>query len=1181
MGINENSLPLLDDDELSVSSKLSSDNGSSTFDPTDSDERNADFNEVKNLTRKENEAVEMWRELVTGMLVITACLVTCGSFIYLSIDETSSFKTSFNQDVVTIDDAAGDALERTISGFKSMGDKLTTHAQSSGSAWPLVTMPFFDIHGDDTRVITHVTYFSVCPIVMEPEKSAWEEYALNNQWWLVGNQTHAHTEQEMQNLSAAVAAENSIPEYIYRVEDRKPTATNVGPGPYTPRWQMSPTPNDPVPVNFDVVSSKGSMEFFEFMIANEKPVLSGVITEDFTNTAMLHREADIIDMAPKSFMFYPIFESFDQDAAVVGMFEIYLDWQLFLADLLPEGDTGLFYVLNCSCSGMFTYELNGGKVHYVGKGNLHDIFYTHLGQEVQVTTRWDSHNVTTPCSFSLLVYPSSEMRGSFSSSMPEVFTVIIAVVFFVMAFVFFSYDKYVQKRQEKVFRQAVKTNRIVSSFFPRSIRDRLFNQDGGEGGENSSRRRRSSTWAGSLRLKSYLNDGDDGTSVAAEDDKPIADLFPNCTVLFADIVGFTAWSSMREPTQVLLLLETIYRAFDEIAKRRKVFKVETIGDCYVAVTGLPEPHKLHALVMAKFAREIMYKLHEVTRSLEVSLGPDTGDLSMRVGLHSGPVTAGVLRADRLRFQLFGDTVNTASRIESTGVRGCIQLSKETAELICNSGRAHWVREREDKVEAKGKGQLTTFWLSLGAASSIGDSGENFAEETGQGLSYYDIPRNQKESDLPRKTRRLVEWNVDILHRVLRQIAATRKVKDRQVKRTKTLDKNATEKAKPTMVLEELAEVIQLPRFSSKVAQVVANAEEEPVPPVVVNQLHNFVAELAAMYHDNPFHNFEHASHVTMSVVKLLSRIVAPTDLDVVDDENVNEKAFMKSVASKLHDNTYGITSDPLTQFAVVLSALIHDVDHLGVPNTQLVTEETATAIRYKGKSVAEQNSVDESWNLLMMPDYSELRKAIAATQTDWERFRQLVVNSVLATDIADKEQKQFRNARWDKAFKDDFYEEDMDVDRNRKATIVIEHLIQASDVSHTMQHWHIYRKWNERLFRELYKAYKEGRAVSDPTDFWYKGEIGFFDFYIIPLTKKLKECGVFGVSSDEYLNYAQQNLAEWKAKGEQVVAEMSTKVREEYGEVDCSEFVDEAIDEPEPGPEANVEQGVDDLDVSA
>lgn len=74
-----------------------------------------------------------------------------------------------------------------------------------------------------------------------------------------------------------------------------------------------------------------------------------------------------------------------------------------------------------------------------------------------------------------------------------------------------------------------------------------------------------------------------------------------------------------------------------------------------------------------------------------------------------------------------------------------------------------------------------------------------------------------------------------------------------------------------------------------------------------------------------------------------------------------------------------------------------------------------------------------------------------------------------------------------------------------------------------MQHWHIYRTWNERLFKEMYAAYKMGRCSKDPRTFWYKGEIGFFDFYIIPLAKKLKQCGVFGVSSEEYLVFAQQN----------------------------------------------------------
>lgn len=101
---------------------------------------------------------------------------------------------------------------------------------------------------------------------------------------------------------------------------------------------------------------------------------------------------------------------------------------------------------------------------------------------------------------------------------------------------------------------------------------------------------------------------------------------------------------------------------------------------------------------------------------------------------------------------------------------------------------------------------------------------------------------------------------------------------------------------------------------------------------------------------------------------------------------------------------------------------------------------------------------------------------------------------------------------------------------NRKATIVIEHLIQASDVAHTMQHWHIYRKWNERFFVECYQAYKDGRAEKDPSIGWYQGEIGFFDFYIIPLARKLKECGVFGVSSDEYLNYAVHNRQEWQVR---------------------------------------------------
>jgi hypothetical protein len=338
-----------------------------------------------------------------------------------------------------------------------------------------------------------------------------------------------------------------------------------------------------------------------------------------------------------------------------------------------------------------------------------------------------------------------------------------------------------------------------------------------------------------------------------------------------------------------------------------------------------------------------------------------------------------------------------------------------------------------------------------------------------------------------------------------------------------------------MVVDEVTEIITMPEYDARASG--SNRDSTPatstsiVSDEAMKQLHGYVAVIAGLYRDNPFHNFEHASHVTMSVSKLLSRIVAPREED--GDE--------KSQEALLHDHTYGITSDPLTQFAVVLSALIHDVDHRGVPNFLLIKEEEGMATTYNGKSVAEQNSVDIAWATLMLPDYEELRACIFGDISELRRFRQLLVNSVIATDIFDKELGVLRKSRWQKAFHDESINDGSRTDINRKATIVIEHLIQASDVAHTMQHWHVYQKWNERLFKEMYEAYLSGRSDKDPSIGWYQGEIGFFDHYIIPLAKKLKECGVFGVSSDEYLNYAMANRREWEAKGESAVEIMKVK----------------------------------------
>ena len=150
----------------------------------------------------------------------------------------------------------------------------------------------------------------------------------------------------------------------------------------------------------------------------------------------------------------------------------------------------------------------------------------------------------------------------------------------------------------------------------------------------------------------------------------------------------------------------------------------------VAVAGIPDPRKDHAVVMARFARDCQVQMATVVQVLEDSLGEDTAQLTLRIGLHSGPCTAGVLRGEKSRFQLFGDTMNTASRMESTGLPNRIQVSQETADLLIMAGKADWLQTRPDKVIAKGKGELQTYWLASpgrGVKQSLTASSSGSAE----------------------------------------------------------------------------------------------------------------------------------------------------------------------------------------------------------------------------------------------------------------------------------------------------------------------------------------------------------------------------------------------------------------------------------------------------------------------
>jgi hypothetical protein len=170
-----------------------------------------------------------------------------------------------------------------------------------------------------------------------------------------------------------------------------------------------------------------------------------------------------------------------------------------------------------------------------------------------------------------------------------------------------------------------------------------------------------------------------------------------------------------------------------------------------------------------------------------------------------------------------------------------------------------------------------------------------------------------------------------------------------------------------------------------------------------------------------------------------------------------------------------------------------------------------------------------------------------------ERFHKLLINVLIATDIADRDRIGREKLRWKKAFeglenwakewKGKSDDELAKIDVSDKATCVLEQIVLASDIAHTMQHWLTFVKWNERLYKELWAAYRAGRAENDPTIGWYEGQIGFYDGYIIPLATKLKECGVFGTAGDEYLGNALRNKQEWIEKGREISARFDATIK--------------------------------------
>jgi hypothetical protein len=273
---------------------------------------------------------------------------------------------------------------------------------------------------------------------------------------------------------------------------------------------------------------------------------------------------------------------------------------------LDHLDSSLIVVTKNTCGKVFSLEVLGSDVTFLGEGDLHDTKFDENSLTIATTQLTESElkevsseirtyfasapnllkfgspydrrdNDTISCSHTVTVYPTAAYHRQFETLWPLLFPLICGVLFIVNISLFLGYDMLVKRRQVMVEQTAEDSNTIVNSLFPAEFRDRLIRS-------NQQQQARDSHELPSP-LHGILTKARPGKSSSTLNKEQCnvteinAELYQNTTVMFADIAGFTAWSSEREPAQVFQLLETLYRSFDEIANQVGVFKVETIGDC--------------------------------------------------------------------------------------------------------------------------------------------------------------------------------------------------------------------------------------------------------------------------------------------------------------------------------------------------------------------------------------------------------------------------------------------------------------------------------------------------------------------------------------------------------------------------------------------------------------------------
>ena len=507
----------------------------------------------RNLAKKETRAVHVLKFMVLLILLAAAALVSTFVYLYTSGQESSKFEDTFNALAEQITSAVQSGAQNKLEAIHALALLVQAYAVNSNSSWPFVTIPFFEQHVLAMKSLTDAYGVELFPIVTHEDRPAWEQYAIDNRWWV--NQSYA-IERKMygKDESASLGPGDTWlsvlwgPDYanpdepdmslgiarqIFRTDNANdlPVIDNTT-GPYFPQWQaasMSAYYQGSVNLNYGCFS-----DFYNStVILNETGnAVNGIAWTDYQAPGYL------------TTMLYPVFDNMDLvKGPPVAFLSIDIFWESYLGGILPPGSGAVDIVIKNDFNQVFTFQIAGEDSNFTGKNDLHDTKFDHMEQQFlfgqQLMDPISSPTYTgTPLYgdfgvYTFYIYPTQELKNQYVTKRPIYYTLLACSIFLFTSIVFISYDILVERRQKKVMKSAITSDAIVSSLFPSAVKEQLYkNQDDDNGRKHEGR-----GFLGGHTNLSPLSVDDIpnhyGDEMANPQGPPIANLYPETTILFA------------------------------------------------------------------------------------------------------------------------------------------------------------------------------------------------------------------------------------------------------------------------------------------------------------------------------------------------------------------------------------------------------------------------------------------------------------------------------------------------------------------------------------------------------------------------------------------------------------------------------------------------------------------------